>query len=296
MGFMGFGSSRVFQSTDFGRTWTDISGNLPDTPVNFLIVNPIAPNMLIAATDTGVFVTTDLGRNWARLGLGLPSTPCLHLRANATTGHLYVGTYGRGIWRMPLPTAAFVTTRIEVPWRSGQLGGIVNLRATLQRTDSGAGVAGKRLQFELDDRAVGSAVTGSDGSATLAYTIPLDAALIRDHTITATFDGDSAFNPSSGTGILSVSRAYTVVMIRDQSVPYGSTALLKARLTRRDDGRPISGKLLRFSVGGAEVGTATTDAEGEASVSYSGRHLGDLRCRRRSTETLFTTVPQHMRP
>jgi photosystem II stability/assembly factor-like uncharacterized protein len=275
VGFMGFGAQRVVRSTDFGRTWMNISGNLPDTPVNFLIVNPVAPNMLIAATDTGVFVTTDLGRNWARLGLGLPSTPCLHLRANANTGHLYVGTYGRGIWRMPLPTAAFVTTRIEVPWRPGQLGGIVNLRATLQRTDSGAGVAGKRLQFEVDDRAIGIAVTGSDGSATLAYTIPLDAALRGDHTITVTFDGDSTFNSSSGRGVLSVSRARTAVIIRDHAVPYGSTSSLRARLTREDDGRPISGRLLRFSVAGSEVGSATTDADGEAFVSYGAPPLGE---------------------
>jgi len=267
VGLGGFGTPHVYRSTDFGRTWTDISGNLPDTPVNFLLVNPIAPNMLIAATDTGVFVTTDLGANWARLGLGLPSTPCLHLRANATTGHLYVGTYGRGIWRMPLPTSTFVTTRIEVPWIFGQLGGTVELRATLQRTDSGAGIAGKRLQFAVDRTTVGTAVTDSGGAATLAYTVPLDMPLgLR--AITVTFDGDTDYNPSSNTGPFSVMRARTAVVIQDHHVPYNETVSLRARLLREDDGRPISGKTLRFSVAGTEVGIATTDASGEAVLPY----------------------------
>jgi photosystem II stability/assembly factor-like uncharacterized protein len=276
VGLGGFNTPHVYRSTDFGRTWTNVSGNLPDTPVNFLLVNPIAPNMLIAATDTGVFVTTDLGANWARLGLGLPSTPCLHLRANATTGHLYVGTYGRGIWRMPLPSATFATTRIEVPRRFVQRGGIVNLSATLRRTDSGAGVAGKRLLFEVDDSTVGSAVTDSGGTATLAYMVPLYTPL-GNHTVTVSFDGDTAFNPSSGTGVLSVSSPLTRVVFPDHQAPYGETVLLKARLTREDDGRPIFGKTLRFAVDGAVVGTATTDAQGEASVPYRVQHLGDLR-------------------
>lgn len=268
VGLQGFGSGHVYKSTNYGVSWTDISGNLPDTPLNFLIVNPIAPNMLIAATDTGVFVTADGGTNWAKLGIGLPSTPCLHLRANATTGYLYVGTYGRGIWRMPLPSAGFVTTRVLVDNISGTLGGRVNLSASLQRTDTLAGISGKTLKFAVNGTPIGSAVTGTNGVATLAYTIP-ESFSVGTHTISAAFEGDSSSNPSSGTGTLSVSKATPEIVLGNVTARRGQTASLEAVLRRQDNASPISGRTVTFKVAGAIVGSANTDSNGKASVPYT---------------------------
>jgi hypothetical protein len=268
VGLQGFGSGRVFKSTNYGASWTNISGNLPDTPVNFLVVNPIASNMLIAATDTGVFVTTDGGANWAKLGLGLPSTPCLHLRANATTGYLYVGTYGRGIWRMPLPTASFVTTRVLVDNVSGTLGGTVNLTATLQRTDTLAGVSGKTLQFAVGGLAAGSAVTNASGVASLAYTVP-ESAGTGSRTVSVTFEGDTTANPSSGSGTLSISKATPEIVLDSLTARRGQTVNLQATLRRQDNGAPISGKTITFKVAGSTVGTASTDGSGIATLPYT---------------------------
>ena len=47
-------------------TWTDISGNLPDSPVNSIILDPSYPNTLYAGTDVGPFVTYNGGADWAR--------------------------------------------------------------------------------------------------------------------------------------------------------------------------------------------------------------------------------------
>jgi photosystem II stability/assembly factor-like uncharacterized protein len=268
VGLQGFGGGHVFKSTNYGASWTNISGNLPDTPVNFLIVNPIASNMLIAATDTGVFVTTDGGANWAKLGLGLPSTPCLHLRAYATTGYLYVGTYGRGIWRMPLPTASFVTTRLLVDNVSGTLGGTVNLTATLQRTDTFAGVSGKTLQFAVGGVAAGSAVTNASGVASLAYTIP-ESAGTGSRTVSVTFEGDSTANPSSGSGSLTVSKGTPEIVLDSLTARRGQTVNLQATLRRQDNAAAISGKTITFKVAGSTVGTANTDGSGRATLPYT---------------------------
>lgn len=268
VGLQGFGSGHVYKSTSYGSSWTNISGNLPDTPVNFLIVNPIAPNMLIAATDTGVFVTTDGGSNWAKLGTGLPSTPCLHLRANPATGYLYVGTYGRGIWRMPLPTASFVTTRVLVDNVSGTLGGTVNLTATLQRTDTLAGVSGKTLQFAINDSSVGSAVTSSSGVATLAYTIP-ETWSIGSRVISVSFEGDGTANPSSGTGTLTISRATAEFVLDNLTARRGQTVNLQTILRRQDNAAPIVGRTVTFKVAGSTVGSANTDSTGKATVPYT---------------------------
>ncbi len=268
VGLQGFGTGHIYKSTNYGVTWTNISGNLPDTPVNFLIVNPVGPNMLIAATDSGVFVTTDGGTVWARLGTGLPSTPCLHLRANAGTGYLYVATYGRGIWRMPLPTASFTTTRVVVDNASGTLGGTINLSATLQRTDTFAGISGKTLQFSVGGTTAGSAVTSSAGVATRAYAIP-ESASVGTQTITVSFAGDSTANPSTGTGSLTISRAVAEVLIVNLTLRRGQTANLEAFLRRQDNGAPIVGRSVTFRVAGSVVGTANTDSTGKASVPYT---------------------------
>src|SRR6185436_3425492 len=94
VGLRSYGINHVWKSTNYGQTWTNYSGNLPDTAVNGLVVLPVNPPQLLAATDTGVFLTSD-GTTWTRYGTGLPNTPCTHLVGNATTGFLTVSTYGR---------------------------------------------------------------------------------------------------------------------------------------------------------------------------------------------------------
>jgi hypothetical protein len=88
-----------------GATWTNFTGDLPDSPVSALAVNPQAPSQLLAATDVGVFITLNNGIHWQRLGSGLPNVPCTGIRANAATGYVSVSTYGRGVWRLALLTS-----------------------------------------------------------------------------------------------------------------------------------------------------------------------------------------------
>ena len=58
-GFTG-GPGKVWRTTNFGSSWTDISGNLPDTPANDVLVDPDNATVIYVATDIGVFVTSDL--------------------------------------------------------------------------------------------------------------------------------------------------------------------------------------------------------------------------------------------
>lgn len=92
-------AARVYKSTNYGAAWTNITGNLPDTPVNSLLVHPTDSTTLFAATDAGVFVTSDGGATWGKYGTGLPTSYCTMLRANST--HLTASSFGRGMWRVP---------------------------------------------------------------------------------------------------------------------------------------------------------------------------------------------------
>lgn len=87
---------RVFKTTDGGQNWSDISSNLPNIPVNDIIVYP-AENILFVATDLNVWYSKDDGSNWTILGNNLPFTVVMDLKFHEPTKTLYAGTFGRAM-------------------------------------------------------------------------------------------------------------------------------------------------------------------------------------------------------
>jgi hypothetical protein len=120
MGFTGNGTNapHLYRSTDGGADWTNISSNLPNAPANSVVVDPNDANTLYVALDTGVYVTTQVAtctaaNCWSVYGTTLPNAPVVELAAapgmstgDGRTGELRAATYGRGIWQIPLLTAA----------------------------------------------------------------------------------------------------------------------------------------------------------------------------------------------
>jgi hypothetical protein len=95
----GFG--HVFESTDAGATWTDISGNLPDVPSDDLVV---VNGKLVLGTDVGVYVAPVGSTTWSRLGSGLPNSSVNDLSVTPT-GAVLAATHGRGIWQITVPVS-----------------------------------------------------------------------------------------------------------------------------------------------------------------------------------------------
>jgi hypothetical protein len=95
----GFG--HVFESTDSGATWTDISGNLPDAPADDLVV---VNGQLVLGTDVGVFVAPAGTTTWSRLGSGLPNASVNDLSVTPA-GVVLAATHGRGIWQIVVPAS-----------------------------------------------------------------------------------------------------------------------------------------------------------------------------------------------
>ena len=102
----GAGLGHVWESPDGGVTWNDITENMPDIPVNDVVVLP--DGSLAVATDLGVLWRQAGGTDWTRLGTGLPTTTVMDLSVGPD-GNLYVGTHGRGIWRIALPDGSLTS-------------------------------------------------------------------------------------------------------------------------------------------------------------------------------------------
>jgi uncharacterized protein (TIGR03437 family) len=94
----------VFMTEDQGATWRDISGNLPDIPVNSVAIDPLLAGVIYAGTDLGVFQTTDGGATWIRLSNGMPKVAVFMLRYHAASRSLIAATHGRGVYRLTLPS------------------------------------------------------------------------------------------------------------------------------------------------------------------------------------------------
>jgi photosystem II stability/assembly factor-like uncharacterized protein len=94
-------SANVWETTDGGNTWNNVSGNLPNSPVEMLAFDQPS-GQLYAATDLGLFFDKNGKKNWKRVGAGLPNTPVLDLKISGDRTIMYAATFGRSVWKIDL--------------------------------------------------------------------------------------------------------------------------------------------------------------------------------------------------
>jgi len=87
----------VYRTTDFGQTWTSITGNLPNKSVNVLVEDPKNPSLLFVGVDFGIYVTIDGGKTWTEMK-GMPTQPVHDLLIHPREHDLIAGTHGRGFF------------------------------------------------------------------------------------------------------------------------------------------------------------------------------------------------------
>jgi photosystem II stability/assembly factor-like uncharacterized protein len=103
------GPGHVFRTTDGGRTWQDLSLNLPDAPIGAVVVD-------VRPKYAGIYIGGALGvwvlagdpakpgaKQWLPYGSGMPYTLVSDLQLNTKTGVMAAATYGRSIWVMEMP-------------------------------------------------------------------------------------------------------------------------------------------------------------------------------------------------
>ncbi len=93
------GIGHVFETLNGGKSWTNISGNLPDIGGDAMV---LSHGKLALATDLGMFTAVaghGTSTTWSRLGTGLPNASVNDVTLGPG-GYIYAATHGRGVWRL----------------------------------------------------------------------------------------------------------------------------------------------------------------------------------------------------
>ena len=112
----------LLRSTDRGRTWASVAGDLPEREIVFSFAEDhVEPRLLFAGTAHGVFATLDGGAKWLRLRSGLPTISVRDIDIQKRENDLVLATFGRGFYvlddysplRLLAPSTPLVPTGVH---------------------------------------------------------------------------------------------------------------------------------------------------------------------------------------
>ncbi|MBL1215771.1 MAG: T9SS type A sorting domain-containing protein [Ignavibacteriae bacterium] len=221
---------KVYQSTDGGTSWTNISTGLPNLPVMCIVQYKTATNrnVLFVGTDVGVYVK-DGTNNWASYSNGLPNVVVTELEIlySGGTDKLRAGTYGRGLWEtdidagLPVELVSFKGNtgydNILLNWQTATE--LENYGFEIQRNSIGAktvmdnwenvgfvnghGTSSSPKEYSFSDSEITSGIKyfyrlkqiDNDGTSTYSKVIEVDAPLISSFSLDQNFP--NPFNPAT---------------------------------------------------------------------------------------------------
>lgn len=103
----------VYISDDYGKTWKNISSNIPTSPVNVIREDPENKELLYVGTDNGVYASFDQGNIWYPFEKGLPNVAVHDLVIQPKAKHLIIGTHGRSLYKANIEPLQVLTNKLE---------------------------------------------------------------------------------------------------------------------------------------------------------------------------------------
>ncbi len=89
----------VLKSSDRGRSWESIAGDLPERHVIYTLAEDhVNGNLLFVGTEFGVFFTVDAGAKWIKLKGGMPTIAVRDIAIQKRENDLVLGTFGRSFY------------------------------------------------------------------------------------------------------------------------------------------------------------------------------------------------------
>ena len=107
--YSNYGGNNIYVSangTSAGASFTDITGNLPDMPVRWVMFDPRSHKMVIAATELGVWSCNDITAatpDWTITSSGLARVRVDMLKYRSSDRTLLAATHGRGLFSSKIP-------------------------------------------------------------------------------------------------------------------------------------------------------------------------------------------------
>jgi hypothetical protein len=96
-------AQKVFKTTDGGVNWVNMGSNLPNTPVNCILLDTQSGNDAVyIGTDIGVFYRNNTMTTWLPYNRQLPVVIVNELKIQAQPRVLFAATFGRGVWHSQL--------------------------------------------------------------------------------------------------------------------------------------------------------------------------------------------------
>lgn len=161
---------KVYYSNNGGDTWQNITGSLPNLPVNCLVIDANLDAYI--GTDVGVFYKSFTMSDWQPFYNYLPRVPVtqLHIR----NGKIYASTFGRGIWKSDTHGDCLPNLNIV-----GNITGVKFYEANvITSTATVAGGDGSDLQLRASNYVTlseGFAADGSTGAIFRAWIAPCNS-------------------------------------------------------------------------------------------------------------------------
>jgi hypothetical protein len=238
-GFWGtsVGGASIYASNSGGSAWNNITSNLPNAPVNSVVVDPNNANIVYVATDAGVYVTTNVlscftADCWDEFGTSLPNAPVTQLAVfNSGAGSLLrAATYGRGVWQLGLVTsgttlAAATATPASLTFAPQQAqtvsapqSVVITNTGTIALTISQLLASG---EFDESDNCAQQAIApGHTCAAQVVFAPTAAGALTGTLTVYANITGGQLTVPLNGTGL-----GAAAVVLQPSSVSFPATAV-----------------------------------------------------------------------
>ena len=99
-------SNRFIESIDGGLNWLSIRHNLPNITSRSVVFDGTSNNGIYVSLSKGVYFKNDSSpSSWTLMDTGLPKVDARELEV--VNDKLYLGTYGRGLWEMPITGAGY---------------------------------------------------------------------------------------------------------------------------------------------------------------------------------------------
>ena len=252
----------LFKTTDAGATWVDVSGNLPDVPLNSIVVDPADGKTLYAGTDVGSLMSSDGGTTWTALGTGVPIVAVNQIDFNPFTRRIAVGTHGRGAYQIA-DSATAPALQIRKTYNGLPIGPGTALVYSVTVQNWGNAVATNVVVTDPIPANTTFASAGSGGALvgdSVVWTIPSVAIpTVSDATYGSIAPGK-------------VVVTFSVVISDGAGLTQGSVITNDGMLATSDEGASISGSPFRVTVAGP-YGLAVTPSARQTDGTNPGREV-----------------------